>query len=108
MTAWLCSKNRKRHQRAMNKIVRQMNKNVERDDLWKGRFYARQVDSAWRIYEDKSGAELIVTLRFYDKVTGITKDWTRTVNEWRMWDGHHLWWKMNDFIVEDVRVWERS
>ena len=108
MTAWLCSKNRKRHQHAMNAIVRQLNRNIEQDDLWKGRFYARQVASGWRIYEDKSGAELIVTLRFYDKVTGITKDYYGIANELRRWNGFRVWHLMNDFIVEDVKAWERS
>ena len=33
---WLISKDRKRHQRAMNDIIRQINRNVENDPLWKG------------------------------------------------------------------------
>ena len=102
MTAWLTSKNRKRHQRAMNKIMREINRNIEQDDLWKGRFYVRQVGAQWYIYPDKSGAELIVRLRFYDKVTGVTKAYVGTSNELRMWNGFRMWLLMNNFIVEDV------
>ena len=54
---WLTSKDRKRHHRAMNDIMRQINRNVENDPLWKGRFYVRQIASQWSEYEDKSGAE---------------------------------------------------
>ena len=105
---WLTSKNRKRHQRAMNDIMRQMNRNVENDPLWKGRFYVRQIASQWSEYEDKSGAELWVVLRFYDKKTGITKEVAETVNHWRYFNGSHMWWAMNNFIIEDVKVWDEE
>ena len=97
---WLSSKNRKRHQRAMNSLVRIMNKNIENDSLWQGRFYVRQVASRWREYEDKSGGELFVVLRLYDKQTGITKDVAGSVNYWRYFNGSHLWWVVNNFIVD--------
>lgn len=105
---WLSSKNRKRHQRAMNDMMRQVNRGIERDELWKGRFYVRQLESYWHEYEDKSGAELFVILCFYDKVTGITKTVAETVNHWRYFNGSHLWWAMNDFIVKTVNVWDED
>ena len=104
MTAWLTSKNRKRHQRAINKIMREINRNIEQDDLWKGRFYVRQTVAQWYIYPDNSGAELIVWLRFYDKFTGVTKAYVGTSNELRMWNGSRMWLLMNNFIVEDVEA----
>lgn len=33
MKYWLTSKNKKRHQRAMNQLVRSFNKALEKDDL---------------------------------------------------------------------------
>lgn len=105
---WLCSKNRKRHQRAMNKLMRDLNKNIENDNLWQGRFYVKQTAAQWYEYEDKSGAELWVVLSFIDKKTGMTYETAETVNHWRMWNGSHLWWKMNDFIVEKVKVWDEN
>ena len=103
---WLTSKNRKRHQRAMNELMRLINKNIENDDLWKGRFYVRQVAAQWYEYEDKSGAELWVVLRFIDKVTGFYWETAETVNHWRWYNGNRLWWAMNDFITEKTNVWQ--
>ena len=105
---WLTSKNRKRHQRAMNTMMRQLNRNIEQDELWQGRFYVRQVASQWHPYEDKSGGELWIVLRFIDKKTGIAKDVANTVNHWRYFNGSYLWWAMNDFIVKDVNVWHEE
>ncbi len=105
MQNWLTSKDKKRHQRAMNKLMRNLNKNIENDSLWKGRFYIRQIASDWLYYEDKSGGTLYVRLRFYDRKTGITKDVWDTVNHWRFLGGSNLFWAMNDFIIKDVDVW---
>ena len=33
MRKWLTSMNQKRHQRAINRLVRDLNKNLEQDDL---------------------------------------------------------------------------
>ena len=87
----------------MNRIMRQLNENIQNDNLWRGRFYVRQIASQWYEYEDKSGADLWVVVRFYDKKTGITKDAAGTVNHWRR--GIRLWYEMNDFIVKTVDVW---
>ncbi len=105
---WLSSKNRKRHQRAINQMIRMINENVKNDELWQGRFYVRQIDARWHTYEDKSGAELFVVLQFIDKKTGISKTYCDTVNHWRYFNGSHLWWAMNNFIINDVQVWEED
>lgn len=106
--SWLTSKNRKRHQREMNKLMRLMNQNIENDDLWRGRFYVRQVAAQWYEYEDKSGAELWVVLRFIDKKTGFYWETAETVNHWRWVNGNHLWWAMNNFIVDKTNVWSEN
>lgn len=108
MYNWLTSMNRKRHQRAMNKIVRELNKNIQNDELWQGRFYVRQVHSEFSVYEDKSGAELWVVLEFVDRKTGLKKVMFDTVNHWRHWNAWRLFREMNDFIVEDVKVWSEN
>ena len=105
---WLSSKNRKVHQRAMNKLMRQMNTNIKNDELWKGRFYVRQIASQWHEYDDHSGAELWVVLRFTDRKTGKTHEVADTVNHWRFVNGSHLFWAMNDFIVEKCDVWSED
>lgn len=106
MNKWLTSNKRKVHQRAMNKLMRDMNRNIERDDLWRGRFKVSQTAAHFIPYEDGSGSELWVCLRFTDRVTGKYEESLETVNHWRMWNGNHLFWKMNSFITEVSGVWE--
>lgn len=107
MYVWLTSQNRKVHQRAMNRLVRKMNKHIENDDLWLGRFYAKQIASSWHPYEDGSGADLFVRLRFIDKKTKCTYDtgW-KSVHYWSF--GARLYWTMNWFIVEYCDVWRNE
>lgn len=62
-----CSLKRKKHQRQVNQFVRELNHAIENDPLWKGRFYARQIQSSFFIYEDRSGGRLYFRLRFFDK-----------------------------------------
>ena len=109
MNNWLTSKNRKRHQRAMNQLVRRFNKSLEQDELWRGRFKISQMrDSQWWHYEDGSGAELYVCLVFIDQCTG--KYWFQyeSVNHWRMWGGAHIWEKMNWLITTHWDVWKEE
>ena len=105
---WLTSKNKKRHQREINRLVREANKSIEKDDLWNGRFCIKQIESPqWRVYEDKSGAEYFVHLKFIDKCTGRYWIQAETVNHWRssFGNGWRLWDKMNWFIVDHLDVW---
>lgn len=108
---WLTSMNKKRHQREINRLVREANKSIEKDDLWHGRFCIKQVESPqWHVYEDKSGAEYFVHLKFIDKCTGRYWIQAETVNHWRgsFGNGWRIWDKMNWFIVEHCNVWDES
>jgi hypothetical protein len=107
VSVWLTSQKRKVHQRAINKLIREMNKRIEDDDLWLGRFYTKQIKSDWQLYEDGSGADLYVRLRFIDRKTGVHYDtgW-ECVNSLRF--GAKLYWKMNWFIVEYCDVWGKE
>ena len=103
------SMNRKKHQRAVNRIVRGLNKSIENDDLWRGRFVCRQKEACFAIYEDYSGATLIVRLRFYDKKTGITADYfTDSEVLTGLFGANRLFWEMNDFIVNTCDVWRKE
>lgn len=106
MMGYRYSANRKRHQRQVNKVFRALNKNIEKDELWQGRFVARQRASYFIQYEDKSGYYLVVVYDFLDKKTGQT---SRLYNELggslSFFDGTKLFMQMNDFIVLDCDVW---
>ena len=106
---WLTSMNKKRHQREINRLIREANKSIEKDDLWYGCFCIKQVESPqWHVYEDKSGAEYFVHLKFIDKCTGRYWIQAETVNHWRgsFGNGWRIWDKMNWFIVEHCNVWD--
>lgn len=109
MKYWLTSKNKKRHQRAINRLIRRVNKSLEQDDLWGGRFVVHQVKSPqWSIYEDKSGAEYFVHLEVVDRCTGRTWIGADSVNGWRttLGNGWRLYEFINWFIVDYCNVWE--
>ena len=103
----LTSKKRKKHQRALNHLLKVMNNNIKNDPLWKGRYCVRQVAAQWYEYEDKSGAELQVRLRFYDKKTNNTYDVANTVNHWYSFNSYHLFMEMNQFIIGSG-VWQEE
>ena len=111
MTHWLTSHDKKRHQRAINKLVRVMNRRLEQDDLWRGRFVIRQDEAPqWRRYEDGSGAELYVRLRFIDRATGLYYVKWESVNHWRglRATGFEIWKMMNWLITEHWNVWQED
>ena len=111
MQYWLTSKNRKVHQRAINRLVRAINENLAQDELWQGRFVVRQDESPqWRRYEDGSGAELWVRLRFIDQCTGRYYVKWESVNHWRglRATGHEIWDMMNWLITEHWDVWKED
>lgn len=110
MLTWITSKDRKVHQRALNRKVRAFNKKLEQDDLWNGRFIVRQYEDSpqWRRYDDGSGAELWVKLKFIDRATGRYYVGAHTVNEWCCFNGSRIWHIMNWLITEHWDVWEES
>ena len=100
------SANRKCHQRQVNKVFRAVNKNIERDDLWQGRFVVRQQASYFIQYEDKSGCYLVVVYDFLDKKTGqVSRTYYEPDYSLSMFGGTKLFMQMNDFIVLDCDVW---
>lgn len=99
-------KNWKRLQKKVNKVVRAMNQNVYNDDLWLGRFYAHQIKASYWKFEDGSGGELQVWLEFVDRKTGKTKLETIDTLGNERFLAADVYWKMNDFITEYIKVWE--
>ena len=107
MNGWMTSFNRKKHQRRMNKYVREINKNIANDDLWRGRFVIRQKDNpGFYIYDDKSGAAMPhVHLVITDLKTGERYDKWDSDNGWCHFNGAHIWEFANKAITEIFGVW---
>lgn len=96
-----------RIQRKINKVVKLMNKSIEEDELWLGRFYARQKSRKVYEYEDRSGYCVFVTITIFDKKTGFSKDF-KFDHYGIVLSGWKLWATMNSFIIDDCKVWEED
>lgn len=94
---------RKTHQRKVNKVFRDMNKNIENDTLWNGRFTIKQIDSQWFVFPDSSGAYLCVYYEILDKKTRQAKLCYARESISFPYD---IWKSVNDFIVNDTEVWK--
>ena len=103
-------KMRKKAQKMLNKKIRLINKAIEKDNLWMGRFEIRQKDASWNEFSDGSGGELFATLRFYDKGSGYYKDFI--VSALYPDSGIFLFANLNtlinEFIINDCGVWEEN
>lgn len=106
MIGWTHSTQRKVHQRKLNRLIRRINKDIEDDDLWLGRFFIRQHAAEFETYEDKSGGTLHVYLRFYDKKDMKYQEYYGNSQSILFMNGSRLWWKMNNFIVETSSAWK--
>ena len=98
------SMKRKNHQRWFNQYCRYVNKSIENDELWLGRFCISQKATQMEWFEDKSGGLMYALIEMRDKKTGRVK--TRWFNGLAMdWD---FWRDFNNFIVLDCKVWEEK
>ena len=96
------SMKRKNHQRWLNQYFRYINKCIEDDDLWLGRFCIKQLSTQMEWFEDKSGGLIHVKLIMWDKKKGIVRvKWYNGLDmDWKFWRD------FNDFIINDCKVWE--
>lgn len=101
-------KMRKKYQNKLNKLVRHLNKLVEQDNEWKGRFIFRQINSKWYKFGDNSGGVLVAFIRAYDKETGYYHDYTY---EFAPYLKSNLWHLHMDiaspFIVDHLDYWNK-
>ena len=101
-------KMRKRYQRSFNKVMRQLNKSMQSDDLWKGRFAFRQVNAKFLKFEDNSGGVLYVYVRAYDKLTDYYKDYYIDYMPYYRLSKTDVYAMANTFITRDADVWVYS
>jgi len=98
------SMKRKNHQRWFNQYCHHVNKIIENDDLWLGRFCVSQKATQMNWFEDKSGGIMYALIEMRDKKTGTTLlHWYSGLDmDWK------FWWDFNDFIIKDCQVWEEE
>lgn len=107
MRGWKETTKRKKIQRHINSVFRDMNRNIERDNLWLGRFYCRQKSIHFSKSEDNTYVYAAVEVEFYDRKTGKTmRKWFH--KEDFMGSTYKIWCAMNDFIVEYCDVWNED
>lgn len=94
------SSKRKKHQRQLNTALRECNKYIEDDTVWRGRFAVRCVESYLVKYEDESGYYLKVRLRFIDKKTSKYHDVCGVSYNFTFFNGSKLFWLMNNVITK--------
>lgn len=107
MRDWKTTLKRKKIQRHINSILRDINRCIERDSLWLGRFYCRQKHIHYEMSDDHTYCYAVVGVEFYDRKTG------KTMHKWFhkedfMGSAYKIWWAMNDFIVEWCEVWKED
>lgn len=95
----------KKEQSKVNKILHEVNTNVVADDLWRGRFYVKQIDRRTGVWSDGSGVWMAVILKFYDKKTHQAVIAYCDVSQFF---ASHMWLGMNNFIVDEIAVWENE
>ena len=98
----MISRNRRNHQRWFNQYCRYVNRRMEEDDLWLGRFEVKQFATEMEWFEDKSGGLMYAKLCMYDKKTGTYRiKWYSGLDmNWKFWED------FNNFIINDCKVWE--
>lgn len=94
---------RKQYQKKLTAALKGINRNIRNDDLWLGRFEARQGRTNWHEWDDKSGGILYCTIRLVDKATGYYKDYV--YDYYGKYCNWKLWEMVNKFITVDCAVW---
>lgn len=100
----LNSLNRKKYQRALNKIVKKFNQSIKDDWLWNGRFVMHQEEAYFKSFEDHSGALFDFMLVLVDTKTGR--------EEAKYFDNYNVEWYMYEWanwcITEVWKVWSED
>ena len=96
------SMKRRNHQHWFNQYCRYVNRTIENDNLWLGRFYISQNRTFIHKFEDNSGMMMYAEIIMHDRKTGRQHyGWYNGLDmDWRFWRD------FNNFIIEDCKVWE--
>lgn len=100
--------NRKKALRKVNKVVREFNEEMRRDNLWRGRFWIRQKEFYVKPYFDNSGLQGVVVLEFHDLKTGYVSDKIFDLINFEAPFTWHIGRELNTFITEECDVWRKE
>lgn len=94
------SQKRKKHKRYMNRLIRDINKELIEDEMFNGRFLVHQLESAW--FNDS----YYIRVELRDNLTGITRQtsWIEPT----FLGARDLFGQLNEFIIEDVNFWNEK
>lgn len=101
------NKDVRRVMRKVTREIRNLNEDIKNDPMWKGRFYADSISVNYERYEDKSGVICYYDIALVDKQTGKAALYRTNTASLNFFAGK-LWWAMNDFIVERIKVWDEK
>lgn len=102
-----CFKDRKKQQRKLNKIIKEVNQRMKDDSLWRGRFQIKQLRSDYRPFPRDycDYGDFYVELEFIDKKTGkIKRNWYHPP----LFFKNYIYALLNDFIVIYCGVWSEK
>ena len=100
---------RKAYQSKLNKLIKEVNKSIEEDPLWSGRFVFHIMDSHFERFEDGSGGLLHVSIRGYDKKSGYYKDYIADYAPYlKNFAKYDIWKIVNKFVTEDTDTWKNG
>lgn len=94
---------RKQYQKNLTSALKEVNREIKKDNLWFGRFEIRQGETHFLKWDDNSGGILFCRMRAFDKATGYYKDYRFEYSgkycDWKVWQ------IVNKFITQDCAVW---
>lgn len=99
---------RKEYQHKLNKLIRELNKAIENDFLWNGRFVFHIMVTDFERFSDNSGGLLYAIIRGYDKKTKVYKDYTLSYAPYLNFTDFDILKIANKFITEDTDTWKKG
>lgn len=97
---------RKEYQHKLNKLIKEVNKTIENDSLWNGRFVFHIMVTDFERFSDNSGGLLYVVIRGYDKKTKVYKDYALSYAPYLSFTDFDILKIANKFITEDTDTWK--
>ena len=96
---------RKEYQHKLNKLIKEVNKTIENDSLWNGRFVFHIMVTDFERFSDNSGGMLYTIIRGYDKKSKMYKDYDLQYAPYLPFAHVDIWSTVNKFITKDTDTW---